>query len=536
MHHVQIARRTALAAFVALLALAAVSANAERFLLYSTGEVIPEKQNKAVNFAAPDDTLVTNGITFRIVYEDAPGVGFRNAALGASRQARWKNALTYIASVLNETGTVNILVAPSINLNDSLLASCGTFYSCGLPHIQAGAFMDRLRGVPGGANDPDAQLEVNWFHNYNLTAGPPNVDQIDLITLLIHEATHALGIASLMSGTGASQLPCETYTTHDALIVRDTGNFPMLDNSPPLFQGLVGDLTGNDLAFGGASATAQFGSRPPIFSPNTFFLGSSIGHWDTGLIIGGAVMEPSLADGEMLRVYRTFELGALKDIGWANVNVVAGPDLVPPVITRIGAPTVTHECGDPYTDLGATAQDNVDGNITAQIVTGGAVINANTNPGTFQITYNVMDAAGNPATTVTRNVTVQDTTQPNIVLTGAGISLDCDATITDPGVNATDDCDGVVAVSTNAAGVDLTTAGTYQLVYTATDSSGNTAMATRAVTVSGPTCVTPPPTGCGGCANPDKANEPVDASLFLGDFAAIGLMMSALVAARRRRQ
>jgi hypothetical protein len=60
--------------------------------------------------------------------------------------------------------------------------------------------------------------------------------------------------------------------------------------------------------------------------------------------------------------------------------------------------------GSTFVDPGATATDNVDGNLTASIVVTGNVNTATL--GVYTLTYNVVDAAGNPADAVTRNVTV----------------------------------------------------------------------------------------------------------------------------------
>ena len=81
-----------------------------------------------------------------------------------------------------------------------------------------------------------------------------------------------------------------------------------------------------------------------------------------------------------------------------------GGDTTPPVITLLGSPTVNLTAGNSYTDAGATALDNVDGDITSKIV----VVNpVNTSTaGTYTITYNVSDAAGNAAAQVTRTVIV----------------------------------------------------------------------------------------------------------------------------------
>ena len=79
-------------------------------------------------------------------------------------------------------------------------------------------------------------------------------------------------------------------------------------------------------------------------------------------------------------------------------------DATPPVITLTGSSAVTIESGATYTDAGATALDDVDGDITSSIVTINPV---NTNvSGTYTITYNVSDTAVNPANQVIRSVTV----------------------------------------------------------------------------------------------------------------------------------
>ena len=88
-----------------------------------------------------------------------------------------------------------------------------------------------------------------------------------------------------------------------------------------------------------------------------------------------------------------------------TILIVAPPDTVRPVITLTGSATMNVAVGGVYTDPGATASDNVDGNITSRIVVAGATVNVNT-AGTYVITYNVSDAAGNAATQVTRTVIV----------------------------------------------------------------------------------------------------------------------------------
>ncbi|MBN2867286.1 MAG: DUF5011 domain-containing protein, partial [Flavobacteriaceae bacterium] len=110
-----------------------------------------------------------------------------------------------------------------------------------------------------------------------------------------------------------------------------------------------------------------------------------------------------------------FSYGEVEDY---TVNIITGtPDTTPPVITLTGASTINLEVGDTYTELGATATDNEDGDITSSIVITGTV---NTNAaGTYTRFYNVSDSAGNAATQVTRTVIV---TQPTTGSCTGGIS------------------------------------------------------------------------------------------------------------------
>ncbi|WP_420319767.1 carbohydrate binding domain-containing protein [Flagellimonas sp.] len=104
-----------------------------------------------------------------------------------------------------------------------------------------------------------------------------------------------------------------------------------------------------------------------------------------------------------------------------NVSLVldssGGGDTEAPVITLSGDATVNLSLGDPsYVDAGATANDNVDGDITANIVVGGDTVDTNVEA-TYTITYNVSDAAGNAATQVTRTVIVTDNSFDDGLLT-----------------------------------------------------------------------------------------------------------------------
>jgi len=157
-----------------------------------------------------------------------------------------------------------------------------------------------------------------------------------------------------------------------------------------------------------------------------------------------------------------------------KITIVA--DTTVPVITLLGDATVTIEVGSDYTDDGATASDNYDGDITDDIV----VVNpVDTDVvGTYTITYNVSDAAGNAATEVTRTVNVVDTTVPVITLLGdATVTIEVGNDYTDAGATASDNYDGDITddiVVVNP--VDTDVVGTYTITYNVSDAAGNTAV------------------------------------------------------------
>ena len=164
---------------------------------------------------------------------------------------------------------------------------------------------------------------------------------------------------------------------------------------------------------------------------------------------------------------------------------VAVSDTTAPIINLVGDAAVAHGLGTTYTDAGAIAADDVDGDITSSITARGTV-NTNT-AGTYTITYSVSDAAGNAATQITRTVTVADTTAPIIIRIGdAAVTHALGTTYADAGATAADDVDGDITSSITTSGtVDTNTAGTYTITYSVSDAAGNAAVQiTRKVAVS----------------------------------------------------
>lgn len=88
-------------------------------------------------------------------------------------------------------------------------------------------------------------------------------------------------------------------------------------------------------------------------------------------------------------------------------------DKTAPIITLLGESIVEIEVGANYTDAGATAIDNVDGNITNQIVVDNPIDISVI--GEYEITYNVSDKVGNNAQEVKRVVRVVEKEEENLI-------------------------------------------------------------------------------------------------------------------------
>ena len=93
-----------------------------------------------------------------------------------------------------------------------------------------------------------------------------------------------------------------------------------------------------------------------------------------------------------------------------------GVDTIKPVITLKGANPQSITAGSTFNNLGASAIDNIDGDISSKII---ASSNVNTSiAGNYEVNYQVADAAGNIAS-LNRNVIVTEVVNDGIVIDGS---------------------------------------------------------------------------------------------------------------------
>jgi hypothetical protein len=333
---------------VAVLHSAASPAGELAYFFPCSGHVEYLSSKAFTDFASPTDTHVTGGITFNLFYEDVrvnSGTGF-NGPAGAAAQARIKDVLDELAAALNETGTLDIFFRASQTDGDGALASAGSAYSQAAGYQSPISLLRIQNGAKPNAGFAEINVTVDFGYNYNFSAAPTGSGAVDFFTVMLHEFTHGLGFASFSSPNGSSNFFPNTRTNFDAYLVKGQGG-ASLWNSSGVYTGTAGnpspDLISNDLFFEGVNAAAQYaqsGTQPGIFAPNAlnngdpwfgddvsdgvtdgFMLGSSMSHFDTFNIVGGAVMEHTIVTGTDRRQYSPVDVGVLRDIGWTSAAV-----------------------------------------------------------------------------------------------------------------------------------------------------------------------------------------------------------------------
>jgi hypothetical protein len=147
-----------------------------------------------------------------------------------------------------------------------------------------------------------------------------------------------------------------------------------------------------------------------------------------------------------------------------------------PSISLKGSASITLEYGGAFVDPGATAIDDVDGDV--QVVASAPNLDK---IGSHNIIYTAKDRAGN-SSSATRLVQVVDTVAPVVTLVGAlEIVIKKGELFEDPGAFALDNYEGEVKV--NVGDYDVNKTGLQEITYTAIDSSGNVSSVVRELIV-----------------------------------------------------
>ncbi|MCC1485451.1 T9SS type A sorting domain-containing protein [Winogradskyella immobilis] len=159
-------------------------------------------------------------------------------------------------------------------------------------------------------------------------------NQIDFVTVVLHELGHGLGILGLgnvndTDAMGDPQTPTLGFinpggfpSVWDEFIENGSGT-SILDFGDPSAD-LLREFTSNDLFSNGPITTFQNnGILPSIYAPDPFRSGSSYSHWDEDIYPPGnlnSLMTPFVSNGEAIHDPGTVTLGFMEDMGWTLCN------------------------------------------------------------------------------------------------------------------------------------------------------------------------------------------------------------------------
>ena len=176
-----------------------------------------------------------------------------------------------------------------------------------------------------------------WYYG----ALPVPATQFDFYTVALHESLHMLGFGSYINefsggiwGSSLTGTANGGFSGWDAEITKVTGNVDVIDRTAPYAHLLEPSLTlpqdftqscqglGNDLVIGTNSV--------PLYTGNSFQMGSSLSHLDESCNGATYVMHPALGLGMGKRTLSADEESLLDDLGYSingSCAVSAGYDL-----------------------------------------------------------------------------------------------------------------------------------------------------------------------------------------------------------------
>ncbi len=183
-----------------------------------------------------------------------------------------------------------------------------------------------LHGSDLGPDKFDMHITYNsnfsWYYG---TDGLTPEDQVDLMSVVLHEIAHGLNFAGWMSYSGSkgSWGYGSGYPGIYDTFMRDSAGNLLIDTgiyaNPS--DALGSALTSNNIWFHGTKAmAANAGQQVKIYTPSTWRSGSSYSHLDYDTFKGGEnrLMVYAISSGLSTHDPGPVTLGILKDMGWPD--------------------------------------------------------------------------------------------------------------------------------------------------------------------------------------------------------------------------
>ena len=231
----------------------------------------------------------------------------------------------------------------------------------------------------------------------------------DAANIFTAEATDEVGNTSNLSNPALSIIEATVEGDTEAPAT------PVISSS----DGTVEDVSNYNLSGTAGADTPDDGPRTITIYRGSTVIGSLV--LSTGAT-DWSFVAPLIKDSvNIFTAYSTDESGNWSGASNSvSITEVTSADTTPPVITLLGQNPLTLTVGDTFTDPGATASDDVDGDISGEIIIDNSSVNMSA-AGTYTVTYNVEDSAGNSAEEETRTVIVNEAFDDTATLVVTGI-------------------------------------------------------------------------------------------------------------------
>jgi hypothetical protein len=222
------------------------------------------------------------------------------------------------------------------------------WYQVALANALSGSDLNEADGRDDDGDGADADAEMNIAYNRNFpwyfgTDGEPAGDEVDFVSVVLHEVCHGLGFAGSMVKSGTLGYWGWARSRYSAAYDQFTEEGGGGSGTPLLRYGsgtsaLGSALISGNVFFDGANAREENGGVPPrLYTPAAWRQGSSYSHldYDTFNDTKNQLMVWAFSSGESAHSPGPITLGILRDLGWTTNHVPSNPTI--DAITPSGA-------------------------------------------------------------------------------------------------------------------------------------------------------------------------------------------------------
>ncbi|MHB8710432.1 MAG: immunoglobulin-like domain-containing protein [Minisyncoccota bacterium] len=397
----------------------------------STTVTFEDTGSVGIATTTPSAKLTVSGNVFATSYEASPAIatGYTLGAMGSTTSPQAMTTADIPEAVLTANGNVDLYKLATYNLSgvQALAAKLDA------QNIRLTSLETRVAALESGAVSSASGSPVSFsasslasaLQRFGVTVSKDFSHIVNIVTdnLAVGSSSHPTGITMYDKVTSAPYCfaisngvptttpgPCASTADASSAPTTSSGTSCTLSASPTSVT--PGDHVVLSWSFpdaGTFSIDQNIGSVSPALSGTTTSkaIDADTTFTGTGVSSVGGVVTTCIATVSVTSmpppVITSPSPSPTTSSTTTTTNTASTADTMPPVVTLVGDAAMQITVGDSFTDPGATALDDVDGDLTAKIKETGAVDTATA--GLYTLTYSATDAAGN-IDSVSRVVTV----------------------------------------------------------------------------------------------------------------------------------